>query len=169
MNALLDIIVVLLMIIPIVTAWKRGFIKTVTKSVCVILAIILAVNLTPAITEQIDDTSIKESLDESIYETVSSLVPDGVTPGEEAAQVGSKLNEYLKTVGIDIDSIKAEAEADVEEFALNISQEISEKVVYCICFVLLFARKNDCFTSKVQQCIYENFPGYCLCTHGWYR
>lgn len=138
MNALLDIILVLLIAVPIIASTKRGFVKSISRVVCVALGIILAITLTPAFTEKINAIGIRDGLHEKIYETVSSIVPDDIEAGEAAVLEGSELNVYLQNLGINIDSMIGEAGDSIDAIVESVSDFVADKLIYALCFLIIY-------------------------------
>lgn len=142
MNILLDVIIILLILIPIATAARKGFIKSISKIASLIIALIVAITATPYICSYIDGAGYRTELEEKIEITVLGMTENNEDAANDIEDENSELYNFLGNIGIDVSSLKEELNESTDN-AINgivktVSAHLSEKLIYFVCFIVTF-------------------------------
>lgn len=142
MNILLDIFILLIILIPIITAAKKGFIKSISKITALIAALIVAITATPYLCNVIDGAGYKAALEEKLMLTISGMTEGDEDAANDIEDKDSELYKFLENVGVDVSSLKQSLNESTDNAINSIAKKASvvlaEKLIYFICFVVLF-------------------------------
>ncbi len=142
MNILLDIITVLIILLPIVSAARRGFIKSISKIATLIIALIVAICSTPHICNVIDGAGYREALEEKLTLTISEMTESNEDAASDIEDEDSELYKFLGNIGVDVDSLKESLNESTDNaingIAKTVSVHLAEKLIYFICFIVVF-------------------------------
>ncbi len=98
-----DLIILLIAVLSVLIAWKRGFVKTFISAVSVLVALVLTVLLTGPVTNLLEQTGVPDAVRGRIEQTLDDLASenaDGDTK-QLASDPESPLAPLLETVGVD--------------------------------------------------------------------
>lgn len=142
MNILLDIFVLLIILIPIITAAKKGFIKSISKIAALVTALIVAITATPYVCKIIDGAGYKAALEEKLMLTISQMTDGDEDAANDIDDKDSQLYKFLGNIGVDVNSLKQSLNEStdnaIDSIAKKASVILAEKLIYFICFFALF-------------------------------
>lgn len=130
MSLVLDIILVVIFAAFVLTAAKKGFVKTLLELVASILALVLAYQLSPHVAQGAYEGVVKESLVTSIEEQLDENFNTS-TAAKKAEVTLDALPDFVvslaSSAGVNVDDVKAKIKS--EKFSSeNIAAELVEKV-----------------------------------------
>lgn len=130
MSLVLDIILVVIFAAFVLTAAKKGFVKTLLELVASILALVLAYQLSPLVAQGAYEGVVKESLVTSIEEQLNENFNTS-TAAKKAEVTLDALPDFVvslaSSAGVNVDDVKAKIKS--EKFSSeNIATELVEKV-----------------------------------------
>ena len=130
MSVVLDVILVVIFAAFVLTAAKKGFVKTLLELVAVAAALILSYQLSPVVAQGAYDGFVKESMVTSIEEQIDENF-NTATAAKKAEVTLEALPEFMvslaSSAGVEINDIKAKIAS--EKFSSqNIATELVEKV-----------------------------------------
>ncbi len=130
MSLVLDIILVVIFAAFVLTAAKKGFVKTLLELVASILALVLAYQLSPLVAQGAYDGIVKESLVTSIEEQLDENFNTS-TAAKKAEVTLDALPDFVvslaSSAGVEVSDIKAKISS--EKFSSeNLATELVEKV-----------------------------------------
>ena len=99
MSIVLDVILVVIFAAFVLTAAKKGFVKTLLELVATILALVLAYQLSPVIAQGAYDGFVKESMITSIEEQIDEIKERNRT----SRRLSTHPETYLPTGRMDYD------------------------------------------------------------------
>ncbi len=142
MSILLDIIIVLLIAIPVVTAAKKGFIKSISKITSLVAALIIAITATPQICNLVDTAGYRAALEEKLTITISEMTESDDDAANDIEDKDSELYKFLGNIGVDVNSLKNSLNDSTDNaingIARTVSALLAEKLIYFICFTVGF-------------------------------
>lgn len=150
MDAILDIIIVLIAFLTIYFAFRNGFVKTLLSASSFFIAIVITVLLLSPVKTAFMDTSLAEGVRDRIETEIDSiLVKNGFEDVEELIQPDTEANEFLNIldkVGIEKDQLqtefnewKTDAGVDLKEKLIDfIAEPVVNAIVTVAAIVLLF-------------------------------
>lgn len=103
MHILPDLLILLIAVLSVLVAWKRGFIKTFISAVSVLVALVLTVLFTVPVANALEQTDAANAVRTRIEETLDGLASEN-TDGDTkqlASDPNSPLKPLLEAVGID--------------------------------------------------------------------
>lgn len=147
MGIALDIIILAIIAVNIIIAWKKGFVKMVLRSLTVIAALVLAFVFTPALRAALSETEFAVNTGEKIHtgivEMLDNIAADeeNETDTEDTADGKSKddIVSLLSRVGIDAEEISADIDNWLETKAEDIKISIADKVAPVVLNALMTA------------------------------
>lgn len=130
MSIVLDVILVVIFAAFVLTAAKKGFVKTLLELVAVAAALILSYQLSPVVAQGAYDGFVKESMVTSIEEQIDENFNTS-TAAKKAEVTLDALPDFMvslaSSAGVEINDIKAKIAS--EKFSSqNIATELVEKV-----------------------------------------
>lgn len=130
MSIVLDVILVVIFAAFVLTAAKKGFVKTLLELVAVAAALILSYQLSPVVAQGAYDGFVKESMITSIEEQIDENFNTS-TAAKKAEVTLDALPDFMvslaSSAGVEINDIKAKIAS--EKFSSqNIATELVEKV-----------------------------------------
>ncbi len=130
MSLVLDIILVAIFAVFVLSAAKKGFVKTLLELVASILAIVLAYQFSPLVAQGAYDAVVKENLITTIEEQIDEKF-DASTASKKAEVTLDAIPEFMVSIaesaGVDFNDIKSKISS--EKFSSeNIATELVEKV-----------------------------------------
>lgn len=130
MSLVLDIILIAIFAAFVLTAAKKGFVKTLLELVAVIAALVLSYQLSPVVAQGAYDGIVKESLITSIEEQLDENF-NASTAAKKAEVTLDALPDFVvslaSSAGVEIDEVKAKISS--EKFSSeNLATELVEKV-----------------------------------------
>lgn len=130
MSIVLDVILVVIFAAFVLTAAKKGFVKTLLELVAVAAALILSYQLSPVVAQGAYDGFVKESMVTAIEEQIDENF-DTSTAAKKAEVTLEALPDFMvslaSSAGVEINDIKAKIAS--EKFSSqNIATELVEKV-----------------------------------------
>lgn len=130
MSIVLDVILVVIFAAFVLTAAKKGFVKTLLELVAVVAALILSYQLSPVVAQGAYDGFVKESMITSIEAQIDDNF-NTATSAKKAEITLEALPDFMvslaSSAGVEINDIKAKIAS--EKFSSqNIATELVEKV-----------------------------------------
>lgn len=130
MSLVLDVILVVIFAAFVLTAAKKGFVKTLLELVASILAIVLAYQFSPLVAQGAYDAVVKENLITTIEEQIDEKF-DTSTATKKAEVTLDAIPEFMvslaSSAGVDFNHIKSKIASEKFSSA-NIATELVEKV-----------------------------------------
>ncbi len=98
-----DLIILLIAVLSVLVAWKRGFVKTFISAVSVLVALILTFLLTGPVTSLLEQTGMSDAVRGRIEQTLDDLATENADGDAKqlASDPESPLTPLLGSVGID--------------------------------------------------------------------
>lgn len=152
MNAVLDIIIVIIAALTIYFAYKRGFIRTVLSASSFLIAIVLTVLLLSPVKNALMQSSLADDVRARVKTEINGIIESqGVKNVEDLADKDSKVGEFtaiLDKIGLSKDDLKVKlnewkAENDVQDSLKEklidyISAPVTDAIVTVAAIVLIF-------------------------------
>ncbi len=143
MHIIIDFALLLIVTVPIVVAARRGFVKSISGAASLVVAIAVAFVATGYLVNAVDNNGYKKKLEDKLAGTLADISGSDEEAENDINDEKSELSRYLTGIGIDTDDIKAKLE-DGKSSAINsiagiAAAKISDKLVYFLCFAVLFA------------------------------
>lgn len=176
MNIILDVIVVIIAVLSIVIAAKKGFFRTLLSGTAFLLSLVLTIALVSPVRTALIKTSIYEGAKQSITEWINDTAMRAVQNAEEGASdtltqatAGNEdFASILSSLGIDLEAIKEQitqnssegVEASVKAFAEDIGSKVAMALVSFIAALLLFVVLYVIIQliSKFIESVIKKFP-----------
>jgi len=150
MNAILDIIIVIIATITIFFAVKNGFVKTLLSASSFLIAIVVTVLLLSPVKNAFMQTSLADGVRDSVESKIDELlVKNGIGDVEELVEEDTQTNEFelfldglginSKSLQTEFDDWKSETEVDLKENLVDyLSKPIVNAAVTIAAVLLLF-------------------------------
>ncbi len=175
MNWILDGIVVVILVLSVWVAMKRGFIKTVFSLVGGIVALVLAVTLSTPVANWLDTEFVRPAIRKTVLTAVNDneMVSDydqaiaSIDVAGKLKEMPESLRAFLEKMNVDVEKISAEAaqtQADSaaarEELIDSIATPVSRAVckaaaligLFIIIFLLVF------LVSRLLDAVFRVLP-----------
>ena len=175
MGILIDIILILIVLLSIFLAYRKGLIKTIFSFFGTILALILAFLLSGPVGSVIDKnfvnppvkTFVTQAVDESEFSKLFDTGLEGLNISKELENLPEPVESLLEFAGIDINALanRIEYYADqpataknqmIESIAAPVSGTISKVIAVVILFVIFFILVF--VASRLLSAIFNTIP-----------
>ena len=118
MAIILDILVLVIMILSVWSAYRKGLIKTLFSLIGGIVAVILAVQLSVPVANWIDDRFVGPTVRDTVLTAVNGSALGGsydqalesIDVVEKLQEMPESLRSFLETLNVDVDSIVSSAQ-----------------------------------------------------------
>ena len=175
MAIVLDILVLVIMILSVWSAYRKGLIKTLFSLIGGIVAVILAVQLSVPVANWIDDRFVGPTVRDTVLTAVNGSALGGsydqalesIDVVEKLQEMPESLRSFLETLNVDVDSIVSSAQQSqsdsiaakerlITSISAPISQAISKAIaligLVIIFFILLF------IVSRLLDTVFRVLP-----------
>ncbi len=142
MNIALDVIILVIIVVNVIIAWKQGFVKMVLRSLTVVVALAAAFMLVVPVRDSLAETGFAEKTQETIHTSVLEML-DNITENEknDSEENGESQKKDIVTLlsyaGIDGDEISADIDNWIDTKADEIKVSIADKVAPALLKTLL--------------------------------
>lgn len=139
MSIALDIIILVIIAVNIIIAWRQGFVKMVLRSLTIVVALAAAFMLVVPVRNHISETQFAVNTETKIHAGVVEMVDSITDDGEEKDEGKSKADivTLLSYAGIDADEISADIDNWIATKAEDIKISIADKVAPALLKTLL--------------------------------
>ena len=141
-NIILDLVLLLMLVIGLVSGWRRGLLAFVLKGGAGILSAILSVSFYRPVGELLKGKYFLAPIRSSIDGAVLDLVGPTPTPEELTSSVPENLKNVAGLLGVDLNEMAGSAIAEggnvVEKFSAGAADMIAGFLGLAVAFLLLF-------------------------------
>lgn len=153
MGYIMDIILVSLMVLCVVSATKKGFIKTVMGTVSLLLALILTFAFYEPVKDKILESEMTNGLKATIIEKLENIEVDSEGNFDIESLMENKPTEFielLENFGIDYNELSLQYEGWLSDSSTNIREKLIQTIInpiidFLASGVTLFALFLVCF------------------------
>lgn len=132
MGYIMDIIIVVLMAICIISATKKGFIKTVMGTVSLLLALILTFAFYKPVKEKMLESDMMDGLKTTITEKLESIEVDSEGNFDIESLMENKPTEFielLESFGIDYNELRLQYEGWLSDSSTDIREKLIKTII----------------------------------------
>ncbi len=155
-SIILDVLVVAIIVLSVVLAYRKGLIKTLFSLVGGIAAVVLAISMSAPVAEWIDEKFVGPTVQSAVLTAVNgSPLSEGydtalekIDVAEKIEQMPQELRAFLEKMNIDVEGVQASAEQSAaqtaaarEQLIMDISAPVSatiSKAIALIALVVIF-------------------------------
>lgn len=142
MNWILDIAVLAIIVLTIVFAVKKGFIKTLINSVSFLLALLVTICFAGRLADVLKNTAIAKGIENSTETVLQNIVDDSmITTAKLFDGTNEKLNSLLKTAGLtnsDILKGRAPESVSIADASKTIAKPVTDVIALVLAVIILF-------------------------------
>lgn len=144
MGIIIDVIIVAIIIVSAVFAYKKGFIGTVFSLLGTIIAIVLSVMLCDPVSAVVDknyvNPAVKSYIESTVEKSLDSVIPDGGKFEYTNQNMPAAVKTLLDVAGVN--DIEGSLANTTQELVERISTPISKTISKVLSLVLLFVILN---------------------------
>lgn len=144
MSIILDVILVAIFAAYVITAAKKGFIRTLLELVAVVAAIFLSFQISPLASQTVYDGFVEEQIVNALEEQISENI-DSLSVTEKTNAVLDSIPDFAvslaSSAGVEISDIKAQISAqkfDSQNLAQSLVDKIAEPIVVGALTIIIF-------------------------------
>lgn len=142
LHIILDLIIVVILAIPIIQGFRRGFVKMLLRVGKFLISCVLACLFCKKLGVWLRDRWIYRFVHEKISDLISAKAEEGATLTHIAESLPEGLEETLSTFGVDVNSVAAEVSESganaVAEFTDRLAGYVSNIASVVLGFAILF-------------------------------
>ena len=144
MSIILDVILIAVFAAYVITAAKKGFVRTLLELVAVVAAIFLSFQISPVISQSVYDGFVEKEIVNALEEQINENV-DALSVTEKANAVLDSIPDFAvslaSSAGVEISTIKdqiASQKIDSQNLAQSLVDKIAEPIVVGALTIIIF-------------------------------
>ncbi len=144
MSIILDVILIAVFAAYVITAAKKGFVRTLLELVAVVAAIFLSFQISPVIAQSVYDGFVEKEIVNALEEQINENV-DALSVTETANAVLDSIPDFAvslaSSAGVEISTIKdqiASQKIDSQNLAQSLVDKIAEPIVVGALTIIIF-------------------------------
>lgn len=144
MSIILDVILIAIFAAYVITAAKKGFVRTLLELVAVVAAIFLSFQISPVISQTVYDGFVEKEIVATLEEQISENV-DALSVTEKANAVLDSIPDFAvslaSSAGVEISTIKDQISSqkfDSQNLAQSLVDKIAEPIVVGALTIIIF-------------------------------
>ncbi len=144
MSIILDVILIAVFAAYVITAAKKGFVRTLLELVAVVAAIFLSFQISPVISQSVYDGFVEKEIVNALEEQINENV-DALSVTEKANAVLDSIPDFAvslaSSAGVEISTIKdqiASQKIDSQNIAQSLVDKIAEPIVVGALTIIIF-------------------------------
>ncbi len=144
MSIILDVILIAIFAAYVITAAKKGFVRTLLELVAVVAAIFLSFQISPVISQTVYDGFVEKEIVATLEEQISENV-DALSVTEKANAVLDSIPDFAvslaSSAGVEISTIKEQISSqkfDSQNLAQSLVDKIAEPIVVGALTIIIF-------------------------------
>ncbi len=144
MSIILDVILIAIFAAYVITAAKKGFVRTLLELVAVVAAIFLSFQISPVISQTVYDGFVEKEIVATLEEQISENV-DALSVTEKANAVLDSIPDFAVSLaasaGVEISTIKEQISSqkfDSQNLAQSLVDKIAEPIVVGALTIIIF-------------------------------
>lgn len=144
MSIILDVILIAIFAAYVITAAKKGFVRTLLELVAVVAAIFLSFQISPVISQTVYDGFVEKEIVATLEEQISENV-DALSVTEKANAVLDSIPDFAvslaSSAGVEISTIKEQISSqkfDSQNLAQSLVDKIAEPIVGGALTIIIF-------------------------------
>lgn len=144
MSIILDVILIAIFAVYVITAAKKGFIRTLLELVAVVAAIFLSFQISPVISQTVYDGFVEKEIVATLEEQISENV-DALSVTEKTNAVLDSIPDFAvslaSSAGVEISTIKEQISSqkfDSQNLAQSLVDKIAEPIVVGALTIIIF-------------------------------